>query len=48
MQWTKVREKMGALIAIVVVIIMFAGLAVVMGWDIPVIRDIADAIGIQK
>lgn len=46
MQWTKVREKMLAVIAIIIVMVVFAGLAVVMGWNIPIIRDIAEALGI--
>ncbi len=47
MQWTKVREKLSTIAAIIIVIVLFAGIAVVAGWDIPVIRDIASWLGMS-
>lgn len=48
MQWTKMREKFAAVFAVVIVIVAFAGLAVAMGWNIPIIRDISEALGIGQ
>ncbi|HNR30823.1 MAG TPA: hypothetical protein PKI11_08025 [Candidatus Hydrogenedentes bacterium] len=47
MQWTKVREKFSAVAAIIIVIVLFTGIAVVAGWDIPVIRDLANWLGMS-
>ncbi|HNY85397.1 MAG TPA: hypothetical protein P5069_12815 [Candidatus Hydrogenedentes bacterium] len=43
--WTKVREKMAAVVALVVIVIMLAVASVVFGWNIPGISHLARALG---
>jgi len=43
---TKIREKVAALAAIVIVIILFAVGSAVFGWDVPILSNITDALGI--
>ena len=44
----KIRETIAAIVAIVLVFVLILGLSVVFDWNIPVLRDIADAIGISR
>jgi len=43
---TKIREKIAAVAAIIIVIIMVAVGGAVFGWDIPILSNITDALGI--
>lgn len=48
MNRTKVREGIARLVAIVIVILLAAGIGVALGWDIPILSDIADALGMRR
>jgi hypothetical protein len=43
MNWTNVRAKIGALVAIVLILIMAAAIAAYRGYNIPVISDIVNS-----
>lgn len=45
MQWVKVREKIAALFALVLVVLLAALIAVAMGWNVPVLSDLAQQLG---
>ena len=47
MNRTKVREVIAAIVALVLVVVLFAGMSVLFGWNIPVISDIARSLGLQ-
>ncbi len=46
MRMTKTREMIGAIFAIVLVILFAAIATGLFGWNIPVLRDIANALGV--
>lgn len=48
MKWVKIREKIGVLAALVLVFILFVVISVVAGWDIPVVSDIANSLGLKN
>jgi hypothetical protein len=48
MSWVKVREKFAALVAIVLVIVLAAVALTVFGYNIPVLSDISNALGIRR
>ena len=45
MKATKVREMFMGLVAIVIIVVVAALASAVFGWNIPVLRDIAAALG---
>lgn len=45
MKWVKVREKIMALFALVVIIVFGGFLAVLLGWNVPFFSDIAASMG---
>jgi len=45
MKWVKVREKIAAIAALVVVVIFAGFVAVLMGWNVPFFSDIAASMG---
>jgi uncharacterized membrane protein len=47
MRATKVRDILGAIVAIVLVILVLAAISVYAGWNIPVLREIAGFMGIK-
>jgi hypothetical protein len=42
----KIREVIGVLVAVVLIVLFAAVGAAVAGWDIPLLSDITDALGI--
>ena len=48
MKMTKVREFVAAVVALIAVFILFVGIAIVAGWDIPGIQAIANFLGIER
>lgn len=48
MQWTGFREKIAAVMGILVIVAAFIGLAIAFGWDIPGVSAIANMLGIQR
>lgn len=46
MSWTKTREAMAAIVAIILVIVFAAIGAAIFGWDIPILSKITDALGL--
>jgi len=46
MHWTKIREKFGAIVAILFVIVFGAIVAAAFGFPIPIVSDILRQIGI--
>lgn len=48
MSATKTREKIAAIVAIVLIVVFLAVAAAVMGWDIPILSKITDALGIVQ
>jgi hypothetical protein len=47
MQATKVREKIAAVVALLLIFIMFVAMAVVFEWNIPGVRTIAEFLNIR-
>lgn len=47
MAFGKVREKLGAVFALFLVFALLVGMSAVFGWNIPIITDIASALGLQ-
>lgn len=47
-KWTKIRGVIGAIVAIVVLVIFASGLTVVAGVKIPGLTNIAEMLGIDK
>jgi len=45
MKWVKVREKIAALAALVIIVIFAGFIAVLMGWNVPILSDIAASMG---
>lgn len=45
MKATKVREMFMGLVAIVIIVVVAALASAVFGWNIPILRDIAAALG---
>lgn len=45
MKATKVREMFMGLVAVVIIVVVAALASAVFGWNIPVLRDIAAALG---
>ena len=45
MAMTKIRGFIGAVVAVVILIVFSAIVASVLEWDVPVLRDISGAIG---
>ncbi|MFM1920036.1 MAG: hypothetical protein RLZZ303_1670 [Candidatus Hydrogenedentota bacterium] len=45
MKATKVREMFMGLVAIVIIVVVAALASAVFGWNIPILRDIAGALG---
>ena len=43
MNWTNVRAKIGALVAVVLILVMAAAFAAYKGYNIPVIGDIVNS-----
>ena len=43
----KIRETIAAIVAVVLVFLLIVGLSVVFDWNIPFLRNIAEAIGIS-
>ena len=48
LRWTQIRAFIGAIFAIAVLILFAAIAAGLFGWNVPVLSDIANAIGIGK
>lgn len=46
MAFGKAREVMGAIFAIVLVFALLVGMTAIFGWNIPIISDIAGALGL--
>lgn len=47
-KWVKVREKIAAIVALVVVFLVICLAAAVFGWNIPIISDIAASLGMTS
>lgn len=48
MAWTKVREKVAALVAVILVILVGAAGSAMFGWNIPVLSQIGRAMGLGQ
>lgn len=48
MKMTRLREFVAAVMALIAVCLLFVGVAIVAGWDIPGIRAIANVLGIER
>jgi hypothetical protein len=48
MKWVKVREKIAALVAIVLIFLLIVVGSVVFGWNIPIVRDVARMLGLTE
>lgn len=48
MSKVRMREKIAAFFALVLIFLLFVGMAGVFGWNIPVITDIARALGLAQ
>lgn len=48
MRWTKFRETVGAVFAVALVVLLVAAIGVYAGWNIPILRDIADFFNIER
>jgi len=46
MTWTKLREKVAALLAVIAVILVGAAGSAIFGWNIPVLHQIGRAMGL--
>lgn len=47
-KWVKIREKIAALVALVVVFLVVCLAAAVFGWNIPIISDVAARLGMTS
>lgn len=48
MAWSKVREKVAALVAVILVLLVGAAGSAIFGWNIPVLHQIGQAMGLGQ
>lgn len=47
MNRTKIRETIAKIVALILVVVLAAGIMVYLGWDIPILSDLAKSLGMR-